>query len=785
MKYTKEETALTIRSTILALFSIWALRVLPILPTSLQTSVAGGMMSCNGIFFTGAHFFNDLVTNLIMLSIALLGFGMLAAYAIMNARAKKKSEHLLKFDDLTGIYNKNGFYKCAQSLLQSNKDTKYCVAALDIYRFKIINEIFGRKFGDEILKEIAQSIKEEFEGEGVFCRFGSDIFMLCIPFEFHYIEKLQRINDKVENKLKTAGDIVLSIGVYVIENLDMPVATMCDRAYMASKNIKGSYTTRFAMYDDNLRATLLEERELTAHMKEGLENGEFQVYLQPKYSLDTERIMGSEALIRWFHPKKGLITPGKFIPIFERNGLIFNLDIFVLETVCKILRNWKEQGKTLSPIAINISRRNILQNHIAETIKDVVDAYGLDTSLVNLEITETAYIDNPDLLNKVIEKLRTYGFVISIDDFGSGYSSLNTLKDVPVDILKIDLKFLLNFDKESKGASILSSVVRMAKSLNMVIVAEGVETKEQASFLRSLGCGFAQGYYYSKPITVKQFEELVERQENEDIINEERDFITELDIENFWENNADVNIFLRNVLGGFGIYEIKDGTINASRVNDAYFELLGCSRDTYYKCNKNVIDWVYPSDRGMMTSAFLKTLETRKPEDVIYRRLTPDGKIIWLKSKFCFIAGNSVHSLYYAYFTDITNQIKTEKSLRANEKKYAMIMDHINDMVFEWHKKTDEVFVSEQFKHLFGYSKSVYLQFTKNFFKTSFFHEEDKEKLHSAFLSVYYGEQKAEVSCRIKYANKDAYRKCEVTLIRVENEFSDDLIIIGIATLNQ
>ena len=180
----------------------------------------------------------------------------------------------------------------------------------------------------------------------------------------------------------------------------------------------------------------------------------------------------------------------------------------------KILKGWKEQGKKIYPVSVNISRLNILQNNIAETIKDVVDSYGLDTSLLNLEITETAYIDNPELLNKVIAKLRSYGFVISIDDFGSGYSSLNTLKDVPVDILKIDLKFLLNFDKDSKGASILSSVVRMAKALSMEIVAEGVETKEQASFLRSVGCKYAQGYYYSKPVEVSRFEEMVEKQES-------------------------------------------------------------------------------------------------------------------------------------------------------------------------------------------------------------------------------------------------------------------------------
>lgn len=720
-----------------------------------------------------------------MLFFAIIGvvaFSFLAVIAFMTQKSKKNIEKLYNYDELTAIYNKNGFYKYAANLLRLNSGKNYCVAAIDVYRFKIINEIYGRDFGDKTLKQIADCVKEEFQSTGVFCRLGSDIFMVCIPFEFDFIDRLKRLNDKVEAKLDTNGEVVLTIGVYVIEDFSMPVASMCDRAYMASKSIKGSFVTRFAMYDDNLRENLLEERELTSHMLEALEKREFRVVLQPKYSLDTEKVIGAEALIRWFHPQKGLIMPGKFIPIFERNGLILHLDIFVLESVCEIISGWKAMGKKLYPISINISRRNILQVHIAETIKDVVDVYGLDPSLVNLEITESAYMDNPELLNKTIAKLRSYGFVISIDDFGSGYSSLNTLKDVPVDVLKIDLKFLLNFDKQSKGASILSSVVRMAKALNMVIIAEGVETKEQASFLRSLGCDSAQGYYYSKPISVKAFEDMTECRENIES-GEEKDFISDLDIENFWENNADMNTFLRNILGGFGIYEIKDGVIKASRVNDAYFDFLGCSREDYYRIKENVIDWIYPADRGKVTGTFLKTLESHLPEDTIYRRIKPDGSVMWVKSKFCFIAGNSIHSLYYAYFTDITGLIQTEKSLRVNEAKYKLIMENLQDMILEWHKKTDNLTLCRQFKDKFGFEDLVIPRFSKNFFKIDVINEEDKEKVHAAFFNVYYGEPKIEIECRInRYGSGDEH-VCKVVLIRVEDETETNLIIVGIVTI--
>ncbi|HOK81735.1 MAG TPA: EAL domain-containing protein [Clostridia bacterium] len=697
----------------------------------------------------------------------------------LTLRRKKIIEKLYNFDEVTGIYSKSNFYTQTLNLLHANRQTKHCVASVDIYRFKVINEVYGRDFGDKVLKELAECIKAEFGRAGTYCRFGGDVFMVCVPFNFVNIERLQGLTDKLNDRLAT-GDIVLSIGVYVAEKLDIPVATMCDRAYMASRSIKGSYVNRFAMYDDNLRETLLEESKLSSHMKEGLEKGEFQVYLQPKYRLDTERIVGSEALIRWFHPQRGLITPNKFIPLFERNGLIFNLDIFVIESVCKILKGWKEQGKKIYPVSVNISRLNILQNNIAETIKDVVDSYGLDTSLLNLEITETAYIDNPELLNKVIAKLRSYGFVISIDDFGSGYSSLNTLKDVPVDILKIDLKFLLNFDKDSKGASILSSVVRMAKALSMEIVAEGVETKEQASFLRSVGCKYAQGYYYSKPVEVSRFEEMVEKQESIESYYEADDFISQQDIENFWENDATINNFLANIFGGFGIYEIKDGVINICKVNDGYYDLIGCTRDNYYQYNKNVLDRIHPADRSKVLSAFLKTLDSHAPEVVIYRRKNAKGQTIWLKSKICYIAGNNTHSLYYVYLTDISDQIKAEKELRINEIKHKIITNNLSDMIFEWNENTDTVTVCDRFKSVFGYPLDTIPQFTKDFCRFPMIQEDDREKLHNAFYRVYYGEEKCETECRIKHYTENTARRCLIKVLRVNTDFSDHLTILGI-----
>ena len=248
-------------------------------------------------------------------------------------------------------------------------------------------------------------------------------------------------------------------------------------------------------------------------MNHALNSSQFIPYLQPKYDLKTNKATGAEALVRWAHPQKGLVSPGIFIPIFERNGFISKLDFYMWESVCKILRNWIDSGKKVVPVSVNISRTNLYNPELVDIICNLVKKYDIPPELLNLELTETSYMDNPALMMETVQRLRDKNFIVLMDDFGSGYSSLNTLKDITVDVLKIDMKFLQETVHQERSRKILECVINLAKKLNVPVVAEGAETEDQVNFLRDMGCEFVQGFYFSKPIPLKEFEQLIEEEQ--------------------------------------------------------------------------------------------------------------------------------------------------------------------------------------------------------------------------------------------------------------------------------
>jgi EAL domain-containing protein (putative c-di-GMP-specific phosphodiesterase class I) len=281
---------------------------------------------------------------------------------------------------------------------------------------------------------------------------------------------------------------------------------MCDRAFMAIKTIKDSYDKKVAYYDDALRSNMLTEQEMSSELDFAMSDQQFMIYLQPQISASGE-VHGAEALVRWKHPKKGMIMPGLFISAFEKNGLIAKLDRHVWEMACMKLREWKDHGRNDMYISVNISPKDIYFIDVYQTIVSLVEKYGIDKKNLKLEITETAVAKNPEEQLALIEKLRSYGFIVEMDDFGSGYSSLNMLKDIIVDILKIDMKFLGTTKEEQRSREILKKIVELSGALDMPVIVEGVETGEQVEFLKNIGCDMFQGYYFAKPMEVEQFEE--------------------------------------------------------------------------------------------------------------------------------------------------------------------------------------------------------------------------------------------------------------------------------------
>ena len=450
--------------------------------------------------------FVGVISQVLFPSYLVGGFAIALCLLMMYLSFQNPNEEI---DPLTKISNRNSFYYNTEHMLRKNPDVSFLLVYMNIENFKIINDIFGAQIGDRILIHLAEQLKRYCKGIGTYGRFEGDHFVFCLPDDRFDLEEFLAQTDKKSLREIVDYDARITFGLYVIDDKTIPLNLMCDRAYMALRNTGRDYLTRYSIYDNALRASMIEEYEILEEMSGALESGQFILHYQPVYNLATKKIVSAEALVRWNHPEKGLISPGKFIALFEKHRFILKLDFFVWETACRQLRTWIDQGRDIVPISVNFSRINLYNQSLLHDVIGLVEKYDLDPSLLKFEITESCYIEDAERFMSVITGLQKHGFSIMMDDFGSGYSSLSMLKDTPFDQLKIDMNFLMASDDYDRGEVILSTIVEMANNLDLFAIAEGVETKEQADFLTALGCDAAQGYYFSKPVPPTVFESLV------------------------------------------------------------------------------------------------------------------------------------------------------------------------------------------------------------------------------------------------------------------------------------
>lgn len=586
------------------------------------------------------------------------------AIARSELTAFNQLKYLAEYDTITGIYNKSKFFQATRHMLQNKRDEHFIFVRFDIDRFNLINYFYGNEEGDNLLRFVANFIRNFSKSKKYYTygRIESDIFCLCIPYEK---EKLQKSLKEARDTLasyRISYNIVPSFGLYIIDDINIPIDIMYDRASLAAKHRKGNYMVCYAYYDKAMSEKLVKEQEITNEMNYALKNGEFSIYLQPKYNLKTNLPSGAEALVRWIHPSKGMISPGEFIPVFEKNGFISKLDYHVWNKVCKLIRTWLDKGKAPYPISVNISRVHLYDTKFVETLICLVEKYNIPASLLHLELTESAYIDNPTIMSEAMDKLHEKGFVILMDDFGSGYSSLNVLKDINVDVLKIDMKFLSKSKIAGRGENIITSVVRMAKWLNIPVIAEGVETLEQVNFLRSIGCEFVQGYYFAKPMPINQYEELMSTQS----------YFKEVDVSNtvnynyILQSSTQLDLLFSNVLQAIAIYELDGNHIEMLRVNNAYFELVG-NKDTAIK-SQNALMVVHPKYRLTMLSAFKEAAKNKNYSECQYMRTCHDGSIMWVHIRLKYIGKNGEKYLLAGALSDITKQKEMDGELRKYRK---------------------------------------------------------------------------------------------------------------------
>lgn len=565
---------------------------------------------------------------------------------------------------LTGLYYGDAYFAEVKDFLKSSVEKQYCIIAIDVEHFGLFNQIHGEEEGNHLLRVIAGLLKEyKNEHESVLGYLGGDDFSMVTEYNKDALDVLcKKIREEIRIQNRTAG-FPPAYGAYLITDLEESVVQMYNHATVALSYVKGNYSTRWCEYKKEMDGKEEEEIRLLSEIRGGMDRDEFTFFIQPQVDINQGKIVGGESLVRWIHGEKGMISPGVFIPVMESHGFIADLDMIVWDKVCKWLRSCIDRGYKPVPISVNVSRIDIFSLDVPSYIISLVERYDIPAELLKIEITESAYAEEGEVIHEAVDRLRDYGFVVMMDDFGSGYSSLNMLKSVPVDVLKMDMRFLeINESEEEKGVGILESVINMARQMRIPIVVEGVETIVQESLLQKMGCNYAQGFYYYRPMSIEAFEEILSDENR-------------LDHGGFWYRQAeavhlrefmDTNLFndtvINNILGPAVFYEMVGKKIEITRVNNQYFELMGVSRKEEEGYQNKFWNSVRDDDRPNLYAIFEEAYAKQKEGASGFINLVRrDGLTLWVNIRVYFLREKGEQRMFYASLIDMSaNKAETK-----------------------------------------------------------------------------------------------------------------------------
>ena len=416
---------------------------------------------------------------------------------------------------LTNLHNMKSFFYLCGEMIKAQPDKKYGVVIMDIVQFKAVNEFCSRDEGDRLLKFIASCFDwyENNRPDTYACHIRADIFCLCTGYD--EVRELEDIVQEIRKRIDDfpfAYRVQPSFGIGISPEREPAVSYLKDCATMAMNSIKGKVYRTYAIFDEKMRRQLMRERQVENDIVSALDNEELLLYVQPKVDMNDGRIIGGEALVRWNHPEKGLVPPGEFIPVLEKNGFIIKVDEYIWEKVFAYLGKLRKEGRPLVPISINVSRLHAYDDKLAETLIRLREEYDVPAEYIPLELTESAFLEDEEGMYQRMESLRAQGFLVSMDDFGTGYSTMNMLKNQTLDEIKIDREFIRDLEKD-KSLIIIRNTIAMLQQLGVHIVIEGVETEEQKNFLLGCGCTDVQGFLFYRPMPVEEFDSLLLQQE--------------------------------------------------------------------------------------------------------------------------------------------------------------------------------------------------------------------------------------------------------------------------------
>ncbi len=594
---------------------------------------------------------------------------------------------------LTGLMNREMFLERLEGL----ESPAGAVVYFDVQRFKVINSLFGMSEGDLLLQHIAARIRANM-GEGDFaCHLSADRFAFYMGGDKRSVEQcVETLFDEIA-AFGLPFEILCNAGIYLLEDAEaVPVDTVLDCAIMAQGQVKGSFTHRFSYYTDDLWKSLLGAHEITGIMRKALRERQFLVYYQPQYNHSTGMMVGAEALVRWLHPEKGLIPPNQFIPMFEENGFISQLDGYVFEEACAFLRRCLDRSVSVVPVSVNLTRHDLFTPGFLDRLEAIRQKYGVPSQYVRIEITESSALGSSHFINKALAILHGYGFIVEMDDFGSGYSSLNVLKDLDFDIIKLDMRF---FEKEQaptgRGGIILSSVVRMVNWLQLPLIVEGVEVTEQADFLRSIGCDHIQGYLYSKPLPEAEFERRL-RESPTGVPAPRLRLIETMDAERFWSEDSLETLIFSNFVGGAAIlHYCSDGKAEILRVNEKYLRELGMNLPEKEIVYHDPMEFMEAGDLEIYRQTIQRAIESGDEEECeTWRTITSSccgQERICIRTTMRTIGRSMGNYIFYIMIRNITAEKQRFNDILDSERRFKAASEQINIYYWEYTVATHEM----------------------------------------------------------------------------------------------
>ena len=670
----------------------------------------------------------------------------------MRFTNQKPKEKNLYLDELTGIYNQKSFFEYTEKLLEENPYTSFCLIYWNIRKFRTTNDLFGWEAGDKILIHWADSLREILQNElAVYGRLDHDNFVCCVTEDFLTDSDWTKLGEISYSAGETEYQFYSCCGLYRIVDRTLPLSNMLDKARAAMETIKNNYMTLYAWYDESMWNTMLEEQRMNSEFKTAIAEKQFKVYYQPICRSSDGLITSAEALIRWQHPTKGMISPGAFIPLFEKNGFISILDRYVWDEVCTMQQSRLDQGLATVPVSVNVSRVEFYNPSLCDDIRDIAKKHNLSPDLIKIEITESAYADNPVQVMEAVKKLHTYGFSVLMDDFGSGYSSLNMLKDLPIDVLKIDMRFLDDLDKDRKATIVLESIIRLAKWMKLSVVSEGVETQKEWEYLRSVECDAVQGYYFYRPMPQEDFIKLLDQSAANSTSllfhawPEEDNSI--LDI--FNQTNTVESVLFYSMLGGMGILEVCEDNAELIRVNKGFYEAL--YRTPNFERKILNVPFEEP-ERSVILEQCRKAKEDAKVQQFQLHHKLDDNSFVWLAVKLRYFGGNPHRSRFLISVDNIEEQKRLEHERYVTNYSSVLLklydrvyhLDYASDTIELLHSDGDD-FIQPQtqysfttfFRHLSEVTKPEDLK-RLEVIKNKVLLDETLEKEHTNCLTVHY-----------------------------------------------